>query len=372
MGKSATYLDYNASAPLRPEAREAMIASFGAVGNASSIHSHGRGQHHRIEGARDRIAAALGARASGVVFTGGGTEANNLALAFGRDRPVLVSAIEHDSVIRPGIAVGATEIPVCTDGTVDLDGLDRALALSEAPPLVSLMMVNNETGVKQPVDHAAEICRRHGALLHCDAVQALGRVAIDMSALGADMISVSAHKIGGPQGVGALILANDIAPPPVLRGGGQERGRRPGTQNIAGIEGFVAAIDAARYQDGVAEHLAAWRDAMESTITSEIEAVRVIGANSSRVPGVSCLACPGLAAETQVMTLDLAGFSISAGSACSSGTIAPSHVLRAMGLSDALASCAIRVSGGWASCEDEFAAFAAAYVAMVRRIHGAA
>jgi cysteine desulfurase len=232
------------------------------------------------------------------------------------------------------------------------------------------MLVNNETGAIQPVAEAAALCRAHGALLHCDAVQALGRLPIDMGALGADMLTLSAHKAGGPQGVGALVLGPGVAPPPLLAGGGQERGRRPGTHNVAGIAGFAAAVEAATSEDTA--DLAGWRDALEERVRGETNAIRVIGGDAPRVAGVSCLACPGFAAETQVIALDLAGVSVSAGAACSSGKVAPSHVLRAMGLGDDVAGCAIRVSAGWASRAADFSAFAEAYLAMLRRSSRAA
>lgn len=365
------YLDYSASAPLRPEASAAMAAVWAEPGNAASVHWHGRRMHGHLERARETIAAALNAPASGLVFTAGGTEANNLALSLGAERPLLVSAIEHDSVLKTARTHEASEIPAAADGCVDLAALDRALDGAAGGALVSLMLVNNETGVIQPVAEAAALCRRHGAMLHCDAVQALGRIAIDMQALDVDMLSVSAHKIGGPQGVGALLLRGGIAPPAMLIGGGQERGRRAGTQNVPGIVGFAAALEAAAGNVNAAE-LAGWRDSMEHRVLDGCDAAQVIGAGSARVAGVSCLALPGLAAETQVMMLDLAGISVSAGSACSSGKVTASNVLHAMGLDRDIAGCAIRISGGWASCRADFERFAEAYLAMIGRARRAA
>jgi cysteine desulfurase len=363
------YLDYNASAPLRPEARAAMTAAWDVVGNASSVHWHGRRAHALIEQARETVAAAVGAAPAGVVFTAGGTEANNLALAFGAERPLLVSAIEHDSVLRTAFARGGAVVPATAAGTVDLDSLDRQLAAAGPGALVALMAVNNETGVIQPVAEAVAMARRHGALVHCDAVQALGRVPLDMAALGVDMLALSAHKIGGPQGVGALVLREGVAPPPLLHGGGQERGRRPGTQNVAGIAGFAAAVAVTAAGEGA--DLAGWRDAMEARIVAGCPTAVVAGANAPRVGGVSCIALPGLRAETQLMMLDLEGFSVSAGSACSSGKVSQSHVLGAMGLDEAVAGCAIRVSAGWASRREELEAFADAWLAMAAK-HGRA
>lgn len=360
------YLDYNASAPLRPEARAAMAAAWDEVGNPSSIHWHGRRLLALLEAARDALAGAVNARPAGVVFTAGGTEANNLALAAGAERQLVVSSLEHDSVLQPGLAARGRTVPATGAGVIDLDALDRQLAAAPGA-LLSLMAVNNETGVIQPLAAAVAIARRHGALVHCDAVQALGRIPIDFAALDLDMLTLSAHKLGGPQGVGALVLRDGLSLPPLLRGGGQERGRRPGTQNAAGIAGFAAAA-AAAVADGSGPQLARWRDAMEQRISAGYPDVVVVGGRSSRVGGVSCLALPGLKAETQVMMLDLAGCSVSAGSACSSGKVAPSHVLRAMGLDEAVAGAAIRVSAGWATRAEELEAFADAWLAMAARL----
>ncbi|MEZ5669486.1 MAG: cysteine desulfurase family protein [Alphaproteobacteria bacterium] len=372
MTTSRTYLDYNASAPLRPEAEAAMAEAMAMAGNASSVHAEGRRLRALVDRARDSVADAVGARPGGVVFTAGATEANNLALGFGRERRAIVSAIEHDSVLQPASESAGVSVAADPDGVVDLAALERALAAADGPALVSLMLVNNETGVIQPVAEAAAICRAYGALLHCDAVQALGRMPVDMAALGADMVSLSAHKIGGPQGVGALVLAEGVAPPPHTLGGGQEGGRRAGTLNAAGIAGFAAAIEAALRDAAQQERLAAWRDAMEGALVAAEPQVRVIGAGSARVAGVSCLAMPGFAAETAIMALDLAGFAVGAGSACSSGKIGRSHVLQAMGLPADVARCAIRVSGGWATGPDDMARFADAWLAAARRARRAA
>ena len=367
-----TYLDYNASAPLRPQARLAMTALWDEVGNPSSVHWHGRAMHRHVEDARDALATLIGATSSGVAFTAGGTEANNLALTLGHERTLIVSAIEHDSTLQAARAHGATLCPATEAGLVDLEALSSLLRRRGARAVVSIMAVNNETGVIQPVAEAGALCREHGALLHCDAVQALGRMPLDMNAMQIDILSLSAHKVGGPQGVGALVLRDGLAPPPpLLLGGGQERGRRPGTHNVAGIVGFVTAAVAAVEESDAYERLAGWRDAMEARAADDAD-IRIIGGGARRVGGVSCLALPGLSAETQVMMLDLAGFSISAGSACSSGKVAPSHVLRAMGLGDDLAGCAIRVSGGWSSTEQDFLRFAEAYQGMVTRVSRAA
>ena len=342
------YLDYNATAPMRPAVADAMAAALGATGNPSSVHRFGRLARQRIEEARGTVAALVGARPGQVVFTSGGTEANNLALA-GVGRPAVVSAIEHDSVLRA--APAAPRVPVHADGAIDLDALDDLLGACAEPAVVSLMLANNETGVIQPVAKAAALARAHGALVHCDAVQAPGRIRVDFDALGVDMMSLSAHKLGGPHGVGALIVADHVILAPSLRGGGQERQRRAGTENVAGIVGFAAAAEAAINAIADMARLGRLRDRLEQALAALAPDLVVFGARAPRLANTSCLTMPGVAAETQVMALDLAGVAVSAGSACSSGKVSPSHVLAAMGAGRELADQAIRVSLGWATVD---------------------
>lgn len=332
------YLDHNATAPLLEAAREAMVAAMDAWGNPSSVHGDGRRARALIDRARREIAARVGVGASALVFTAGATEANHLALqGTGRAR-LLVSAIEHDSVLA---IPGAQTFAVHPDGTADLDALDRALAADDAPAVVSLMAANNETGVIQPVADAAAVAHGHGALLHVDATQAIGRIAVDRDRLGADLLSFSAHKIGGPKGVGALALREGVALSPLMRGGGQEQRRRAGTENTVAIAGFAAAM-AAQDTDRFAE-LAVLRDRLERAIADQCPQACFWGAQAPRVANTSCIAMPDVASETQVMAFDLAGIAVSAGSACSSGKVTPSHVLTAMG-AGAAARHAIRVS----------------------------
>jgi cysteine desulfurase len=341
-----TYLDHNATTPVRPEAAAAVAAALAGVGNASSVHAAGRAARRTVERAREQVAALVGAASEEVVFTSGGTEANNLALR-GAGRPVVVSAIEHDSVIR------AVEAPIVVPAT--RAGIIDLAALAEMVPagaLVSLMLANNETGIVQPVAEAAALVHARGGLLHVDAVQAVGKVAVDMEALGADMMTLSAHKLGGPQGVGALVTRAEVAAQ--LRGGGQERGRRAGTENVPGIAGFGAAA-AVTADFG---RLAALRDAIEDALSGEAV---IFGREAARLPTTTCLALPGVPAETQVIALDLAGVQVSAGSACSSGKVRPSHVLTAMGVGPELAASAIRVSLGWTSVASDVEAFIAAW-----------
>ena len=346
------YMDHNATTAVRPAVRDAVAEALELTGNASSVHGCGRAVRSLIEDARERVAALLGARPRDVVFTSGGTEANALALlgaAQKSERPrVLVSAVEHVSVLK---AAPDTEIiPVDADGVVDLSALDAMLAADGSPALVSVMLANNETGVIQPLAEVSKIARRHGARVHCDAVQAAGKIALDPAAPGSapavDMVSLSAHKIGGPTGIGALVLFGDVDISALVHGGGQERGRRAGTENVPGIAGFGVAAEAAL--DGLSDFasLGAWRDGIEAVLGGQA-GVRVFGAGVSRLANTSCLTMPGVQSEQQIIAFDLAGVAVSAGSACSSGKVEPSHVLAAMGVEADEAATAIRVSLGW-------------------------
>ena len=363
--RPAVYLDWNATAPLRPAAAAAMTATLAQCGNPSSVHRWGRAARQRIEASRTAAAALVGAAPENVVFVSGGTEANHLALRGTGCERVLVSAVEHDSVLRA--AAGAEEIPVDRDGVVRLDALARMLAADKRPSLVSVMLANNETGVLQPVAEIAALAHARGALLHCDAVQAAGRMPLDMTALGADLVSLSAHKLGGPMGVGALIVADGLDLSPLLRGGGQERRRRAGTENTPGIAGFAAAAEAALAEIAAYDRVRALRDALEAEIGALAPDAVVIGAAVPRLPNTSAIAMPGTPAETQVIALDLDGVMVSAGAACSSGKVGPSHVLAAMGLAPEIASAAIRVSLGWASSEADIGRFVEAWTVLYRR-----
>ena len=346
-----TYLDWNATAPLRPEARAAMIAALDEVGNPSSVHREGRAARRLIEQARERVAALVGAEPRNVVFTSGGTEANMMALTpaletsrdKGRFDRLMVSSIEHASVRGGGRfpAHQVEEIPTTEEGVVDIGALERRLNELNwqglPPPLVSIMGANNETGVIQPINAAAAIVHAGGGLLHVDAIQAVGRIPFDINDLGADIMTVSAHKLGGPQGVGALIKrsADLHLAEPLFKGGGQERGARAGTENVAGIAGFGAAAASAMASmmaDG--ERMCLVRDRLEAGLA---EGPTVIfGRGAKRLPNTSLFATPGLRAETALINLDLDGFAVSSGSACSSGKVTASHVLAAMGVSDKL------------------------------------
>ncbi len=356
---SRAYLDYNATAPIRPSAAAAVSEALQLGGNPSSVHAFGRAARARLEDARDSVAALAGARPEQLVFTSGGTEANNLALTWALGGRVLVSAGEHSSILEA--APQAESVPLKADGRVDLAALEERLAEAPRPSLVSLMLANNETGVIQPLAEAVRLARAAGVPVHCDAVQAAGKVALDISDLGVQLLSLSAHKIGGPAGVGALVVAEDLSLEPLLRGGGQERRRRAGTENLPGIAGFAAAARDAAGQLSEFAQLARLRDRIEAEAAAIAPEVRIFGAEGPRLANTSCLAMPGVRAETQVMALDLAGVAVSAGAACSSGKVAPSHVLQAMGVEDALADGAIRVSLGWASVPEDVDLFLAAW-----------
>ncbi|RTE88525.1 cysteine desulfurase family protein [Bradyrhizobium sp. LVM 105] len=355
------YLDWNATTPLRPEARAAMVAAFDLVGNPSSVHAEGREARRLVEEARAELALAVGALPRNVVFTSAGTEANALALSPGLRGPsggpverLLVSAVEHASVLAggrfPADRIGL--IRVTRSGVVDLEHLKARLA--DGPPaLVSIMAANNETGALQPVAEAARIVHEAGGLLHVDAIQALGKIPFDIKTVGADLATFSAHKIGGPKGVGALVVAEGIAGlEPVLRGGGQELNRRAGTENVAGIAGFGAAVKVAlQALPEDAERMTTLRIRLENGILG-IAGATVFSDGVERLPNTVLFTAPGLKAETAVIGFDLEGIAVSSGSACSSGKVQPSHVLSAMGFDPAVAQGAVRLSLGWSTEPD--------------------
>ncbi len=365
---SPIYLDYNATAPLKPAAKAAMIEAMEMTGNPSSVHRFGRLARRLLEDSRAKIAALAGAAPAGVVFTSGGTEANALALLGGGRQRALVSAIEHDSARAAARRLPhADEIPVTANGTVDLAALDRLLGSDAGDTIVSVMLANNETGVVQPVAEVAALAHARGALVHCDAVQAAGKLALDMAALGADLLTISGHKIGGPAGVGALIVRDGLELVPLMVGGGHERRRRGGTENLTGIAGFGAAADDAGGDIADQPRLAALRDRIEAGARALAPGVRAFGADAPRLANTSCLSMPGVASEIQVMAFDLAGVAISAGAACSSGKVAASHVLRAMGVDEAEAASAIRLSLGWRSETSDVDAFMQAWSELFAR-----
>ncbi|UYN97481.1 MAG: cysteine desulfurase [Enhydrobacter sp.] len=343
MAAASAYLDHNATSPLRPAAFDAMVEALRASGNPSSVHRVGRSARARLDRARRQVADLVGALPAEVVFTSGGTEANNLVLAGCGRRRLLVSAVEHDSVLKA--AVGAEILPVDGEGRIDLGQLEQRLTPSREPALVSVMFANNETGVLQPIAEVVRLARSVGALVHCDAVQGAGKVAVDLHGLGVDYLTLSAHKLGGPAGVGALVVRDGAPLMPDRIGGGQESNRRAGTENVAGIVGFGAATVEAKA--GLATE--GLRDHMEGALLDLAPGAYVFGAGAVRLPNTTCVSMPGVRAETQVMALDLAGVCVSAGAACSSGKVTRSAVLLAMGVAPAIAETAVRISLGWNS-----------------------
>jgi cysteine desulfurase len=345
--KRDTYLDWNANAPMRAEAIEAVAHALSLCGNPSSVHRFGRRARQAIEAARESVAALVNTAAEDVIFTSGGTEANSLALKGFPGRRLLVSAIEHESVLAA--ASEAVRIPVTPSGVIDLAALEAMLAEDKRPALVSAMFANNETGVIQPAAEIARIAHAHHALYHCDAVQGPGKVPVDFRGLGADFMTISAHKIGGPMGAGALIARGALMMKPLIAGGGQERSWRAGTENLPGIVGFGAAAELAAMEAEAAPRVAALRDRAQHALQAVAPAAEVFGADAPRLPNTLCISMPGVASATQVMALDLAGVMVSAGAACSSGKVTRSHVLDAMGVPRIEAECAIRITLGWST-----------------------
>ncbi|HEY1386455.1 MAG TPA: cysteine desulfurase family protein [Dongiaceae bacterium] len=349
---NAVYMDANATTPPCAPAQAAMEAALRTLGNPSSVHRFGRSARALVDRARIQVARLVGARAEEVVFVAGGTEANNLALASRRERPLIVSGIEHDSVLKPAEMASARILRIARNGQVDLDDLAAALREAGCPAFVSIMLANNETGVIQPVRAAADLVHAAGGLLHCDASQAPGRIAVDMSGLGADLLTLSAHKMGGMLGAGALVVKGDHAVRPLLVGGGQEKYRRAGTENVPAIAAFGAAAEEARLGEDVAR-ITRLRSRLESRLAELGDGIAILGAGSPRLPNTTCVAIAGKSSETLVMALDLAGYAISAGSACSSGKVRPSPVALAMGYGEEVARSAIRISLGWWNSEAE-------------------
>ncbi len=414
------YLDYNATSPLRPSVRDAIDVLEGVPLNPASVHAAGRHAKKLLEDARATIASALSAFPNEVLFVGSGSEANNMVLrSFAGERALLVSAVEHASIAKTAGLLGASVLPVDADGIIKLDILEAQLkALGSAPArllpsgekdgmrwsstgdetnnekrgttpsplkqgispvsasplqgegakaLVSVMLANNETGVIQPIAEIARIAHEHGALVHCDAVQALGKIPLDWGLLGVDMLTICAHKAGGPVGVGALLIRSDLPTRPLITGGGQELGRRAGTENIPAIVGFAAMVKEIAHCPEAKTWLQ-WRNWLEAELTAAAPDAQIFGKSAERLPNTLQISMLGAKSETQLMHFDLEGFAVSAGSACSSGRIAPSSVLLAMGVAPEVAATAIRISWGWATQQEEIEAFAKAWKAAYKRL----
>lgn len=352
MTSERAYLDWNATAPLLPEAQAAVVRALEAHGNPSSVHAEGRRARAIVETAREQVAALVGAQPSEVVFTSGATETCNAVLTAPW-AAIIVAGVEHDAVLRPIEAASAERVALGVDvqGRVDpSDVAAKILAAIESRSaghvLVALQLANNETGVLQPIAEVAAIARENGAVLFTDAAQAVGRIPVDFSALGADFMALSAHKLGGPKGIGALIIRYGRDLPAFIRGGGQERRRRGGTENIPGIAGFGAAAEAARKTVDERARIAALRGRLEAGLMDLTPDAHIMGLGTERLPNTTCIALPGHAAETLVIRFDLAGIAISAGAACSAGKIGVSHVLMAMGCDETIAHSAVRISIG--------------------------
>lgn len=389
MAQNRTYLDHNASAPLLPGARSAMISALDAVGNPSSVHHEGRAGRKILEKARAELGAAIGAKGNQIVFTSGASEAATHALspiirAGGREVRVsrlYVSAIEHPCVLAGGRfnKDQLSFLKVSEAGLVDLDYLEEMLKAHDhaaGAPMVAVMLANNETGAVQPIDAIADLVHAHNGFLVVDAVQALGKLAVDVSELSAHFVIVSSHKIGGPKGAGALIFGDaSISPQPMILGGGQENFQRGGTENIAAIAGFGAAAAEFSSLTVKIEQIKRLRDSIEagvSTICSEAGnkagAPVFFSQEVTRLPNTSCFSVPGVKAETALISLDLAGIAVSSGSACSSGKVKKSHVLSAMGVDDELAACALRISTGASTTNEDAQRFLGAFKNIVSRV----
>jgi len=345
--KTRDYFDHNATAPLKAAVRDLMITLVQETGNASSLHGEGRAARTRVETAREQVAALVKTQSAYVTFTSGATESNNAVIKTFAGERILLSAIEHPSILEA--APAAEKIPVTKDGVINEAAFEALLDTGTAPALISIMLVNNETGVIQPVEKLARLARKKhpGVYIHCDAVQAAGRLDLDFAALQIDYMSLSAHKMGGPQGVGALITAPGARPAKLLHGGGQEKRQRAGTENVIGIAAFGLAAELADKDRALFEKLAEKRDALEAKLKAVTPSLIVIGAQAPRVANTSNISLPGVAAQTILMSLDLEGTAISSGSACSSGTVKSSHVLEAMQLSPDEIKGALRISFGW-------------------------
>ena len=349
------YLDYNATAPIRSQVIETVCEVMAAPANPSSVHGYGRGSKALVERARRAISEALGCFPAELIFTASGSEANVTALRSFLGLPVAVAATEHASVLK---TVGqAVRLPVDRNGLLDMEALERFLQSAPRPSLVSVMLANNETGVIQPIGDIAKLVHQYGGLLHVDAVQAFGKIPVDMTLLAADMLTLSAHKLGGPQGVGALVMHQKLPLIPLITGGGQELGRRAGTENVAAIAGFARAVECALGDNTWQVNVRGWLDTLEAECIAMAGEV-VIGKDAPRLPNTTCLRLPGISSETQLMRYDLADIAVSAGSACSSGRVEASHVLRAM-YGDSGPEDAVRISGGWGTKEADILAFTA-------------
>ncbi len=370
MSPVRTYLDHNATSVLRPEAKAAMTDALDAGGNPSSVHAEGRDARRRVDLAREQVATLVGARPDMVIFTSGGTEANNMALRGTAAERLIVSASEHPAVLDGAAASGlpVDKIPVDGAGVIDLAALEDLLQADDRLALISVMTANNETGVVQPVQDIVQLAANHNALVHTDAVQAAGKVTVSFPLLGVDLLTLSAHKLGGPQGVGALVVRDGLELKPLVWGGGQELRRRGGTENVPGIVGFGASAAAAHADLPKSEaKIKILRDDLQAKLLASDPGIHIFSGEAERLPNTLCFAHPEMSAETLLIGFDLEGVAVSSGSACSSGKVEKSPVLEAMGAQSALAAGAIRVSLGWNSTVEDCEQFARAWTKIAAR-----
>ena len=364
--KDGIYLDYNATAPLRPGVKESMLAALDHPGNASSVHSYGRHARKMLETAREQVANLVGGNATNVTFNSGATEGNNTIIKAYKGQGILVSSIEHPCIIE--LQNDHETIRVTEDGVIDLNHFEEVIGKSPPPALVSVMMVNNETGVIQPIQEMVDICHSRGAKFHTDATQAAGRIPVNLFMMNADYLTLSSHKIGGPQGVGAIITTNDTKPPVLLDGGGQEKSLRAGTENVAGIIGFGAAADHALTNLEEFQKTKELQERLELNLKKIHEDIVIFGEFTDRVCNTTCLTIPGANAETLLIAFDLEGIALGSGSACSSGKVTQSHVLQAMNASNDQLSGALRLSYGWDTTQEDIDQFLSIAEKIIKRV----
>lgn len=361
------YLDYNATAPIRPDVIDGMSKIMHHVGNPSSIHQEGREARKIIEQARQNVSELVGCHPKQVIFTSGATESNNMLLkGYAPHRRILVSATDHPSIIYGGVDVEL--IPVHTNGLTDLVALEDLLKKDKTPSFVSIIMVNNETGVIQPIKEIGTLVKQYDGLFHTDAAQAAGRIPLHFPSMGVDFLSLSAHKMGGPHGMGAIIMQNGTNPPKLIHGGGQERRQRAGTENVAGIHGFGIAAEIALDNLENFSKLKAYRTQIETAFKSSHPNVLINGEEAPRVANTTSLTIEGFDASTLLMSFDLEGIAVSTGSACSSGSVQASHVLKAMGATDSQAKSGLRISSGWATTQGDIDAFIKSWTKIIQRL----
>lgn len=360
---SGIYLDHNATTPVKPQVCEKMLETLMFTGNASAIHKAGREARRLIEDSRQTVIKALNAGPRDVVvFTSGATEANNMVLKGAEVERIITSAIEHPSVL-----FAATEkISVLPSGIIDVDALEKMLVGNTQQTLISVMMANNETGVIQPIEKVIALAKKYGCLVHTDAVQTFGKIPMDLQKLGADFVTITGHKMGGPQGTGCLVICNCVALPPLLQGAAQEKNLRAGTENLAGIVGFATAVKLIDFEGY--QKIGVLRDKLEKALSAISPALKIFGKDAPRVPNTSMLALPGVPSETLLIALDLAGVCVSSGSACSSGTVRASRVLKAMGATEAETQSALRISLGWNTTENDVDCFISKWQEMYERV----